>query len=80
MSSTIGVAPGGVYAAGMTKLDPIVSEFDTEGDAAAYDVWFRAQVQAALDSKEPRIPHEQVMAEARAIIKKHRDAAADLGT
>lgn len=63
----------------MGKLDPIVSEFDTDEDAAAYDVWFRAQVQAALDSDEPRIPHQQVMAEVRAIIRKHRDAQADLG-
>lgn len=64
----------------MGKLSPIVSEFETEEDAAAYDAWFRAQVEAALASKAPRIPHEQVQAEVRAIIKKHRDAQAKLGT
>lgn len=28
-----------------------------------YDAWFRAKVQEALDSKEPRTPHEEVKAE-----------------
>ncbi|MFZ4538816.1 hypothetical protein [Propionivibrio sp.] len=32
-------------------------------EAAAYDTWFRAQVQAAIDDPRPSIPHEQVMAE-----------------
>ena len=58
----------------MAKLDPIVSEFESDEAAEAYDVWFRAKVQEALDSDEPDIPHEQVMAEARAIIAKYRDA------
>jgi hypothetical protein len=60
----------------MAKLDLIVSEFESDEAAEAYDVWFRAQVQAALDSDEPDIPHEQVMAEARTIIAKYRDAPA----
>lgn len=63
----------------MGKLSPIVSEFETDEDAEAYDAWFRAQVEAALASTAPRIPHEQVVAEVRAIIQKHRDAQADLG-
>lgn len=49
-------------------LDPIISEFETEDQAASYDLWFRAKVQKALDSKAPRIPHDQVMAEMDAII------------
>lgn len=32
-------------------------------EAAAYDKWFRAQVQEALDDPRPGIPHEQVKAE-----------------
>uniref|UniRef100_UPI0039F6A686 type II toxin-antitoxin system RelB family antitoxin n=1 Tax=Sulfuriferula sp. GW6 TaxID=3345112 RepID=UPI0039F6A686 len=32
-------------------------------EAAAYDKWFRAQVQEALDDPRPSIPHEQVQAE-----------------
>jgi hypothetical protein len=60
----------------MAKLDPIASEFESDEAAEAYDVWFRAQVQEALDSDKPDIPHEQVMAEARVIIAKYRDAPA----
>ena len=49
-------------------LDPIVSEFQTEEQAASYDLWFRAKVQQALDSKAARILHDQVMAEMESII------------
>ena len=54
-----------------TLLDPIVSEFETQEQADAYDVWFRAKVQEAIDSKRPRIPHDQVMAEMWAVIDQH---------
>lgn len=50
------------------QLSPIVSEFETEEQAASYDRWFRAKVQASLDDPRPNIPHDQVMAEAEAII------------
>jgi hypothetical protein len=49
-------------------LSPIVSEFDTEEQAASYSRWFRARVQASLDDPSPSIPHDQVMAEMDAII------------
>lgn len=52
----------------MGKLDPIVSEFETEKEAEAYDRWFRAKVEASLADPRTRIPHDQVMAEMRAII------------
>ena len=52
------------------KLDPRVSEFETEEQAASYDRWFRAKVEAALKDDRPRIPHDQVMAEMGAIIQK----------
>ena len=44
-----------------TQLDPIISEFDTQEEADAYDAWFRAKVQEAIDSKKPRIPHDEVV-------------------
>lgn len=50
------------------KLDPIISEFDTQEEADAYDKWFREKVQASLDDPRPSIPHDQVMAELDAII------------
>ncbi len=34
----------------------------TSAQEAAYDTWFKAQVQAALDDPRPRLPHEQVKA------------------
>jgi hypothetical protein len=64
----------------MAKLSPIESEFGSTEEAEAYDVWFRAKVQRALDSKEPGIPHDEVMAEMRALIESHRRNAADLAT
>jgi len=51
-------------------LSPIVSEFETEEQAANYDRWFRAKVQASLADPRPGIPHDQVMAEMDAIIEK----------
>jgi len=62
-----------------TVLDPIVSEFDTSEQAASHDQWFRAQVQKALDSTEPRIPHDQVMAEMRILIASKRDQKTSTG-
>ena len=46
-------------------------------EAADYDRWFRAQVQASIDDPRPSIPHEQVMTDAQALIdaKRQRHAA-----
>jgi hypothetical protein len=55
-------------------LSPIVSEFETEEQAASYDRWFRAKVQAAIDDPRPSIPHDQVMAEMCALIESKRNA------
>ena len=46
----------------MNKLSPIVSEFETEEEAAAYDAWFRRRVQASLDDPRPGVPHDEAMA------------------
>ena len=56
----------------MAKYDPIVSEFASSEDEAAYDAWFRAKVERAKASKGSGIPHDQVMAEMDAIIAKYR--------
>ena len=66
----------------MAKLDPIVSEFATEEEAAAYDLWFRAQVEEGMRSKGPWIPNEEVMRDARQIVAtaKARHANASLGS
>ena len=44
-----------------TTLDPLVSEFETQEQAESYDRWFRAQVQEAIESKKPRLPHDEVI-------------------
>jgi hypothetical protein len=53
-----------------TKLDPIISEFDTQEEADAYDAWFRAKVQKALDDKRPSVPHDEAMARVRETIRR----------
>ncbi len=64
----IGVAK---YQVDATGYDPVAHKLSrsNEGagirmkaahEAAAYDKWFRAQVQEALDDPRPGIPHEQV--------------------
>lgn len=48
-----------------TTLSPIVSEFETEEQAASYDRWFRAKVQASRDDPRPSVPHDEAMARIR---------------
>jgi hypothetical protein len=55
------------------ELSPIVSEFETEEQAASYGKWFRAQVQASIDDPRPNTPHDQVMAEMRDLIESKRN-------
>ena len=51
--------------------------FATPEDAEAYDAWFRAKVQAALDDESPIIAHEEVMAEMRALIDDRKRSAVE---
>lgn len=50
------------------KLDPRVSEFETEAQAESYDRWFRAKVEAAMESDRPKVPHDEAIARVRATI------------
>lgn len=50
------VAKEGALPAGLTA------------DPDAYDAWFRAKVQEALDDSHPAVPHQQVMDETQALI------------
>jgi len=43
-------------------------------DPNAYDAWFRAKVQEALDDPRPAVPHAQAMQEAQALIDAKRRA------
>lgn len=53
-------------------LDPIISEFHTEAEAASYDQWFRAKVQEAIDSKRPKLPHDAAMARVDDLLEQMR--------
>lgn len=43
-------------------------------DPDAYDAWFRARVQDAMDDPRPRVTHDQAMQDAQALIDKKRHA------
>ena len=59
----------------MNRLDPIVSEFETQAQADSYDRWFRERIQRSLDDPRPSIPHDEAMARVRAVIKAKRRRA-----
>jgi hypothetical protein len=56
------------YLGGMNKQSPIVSEFATPEQAAAYERWLRKKVAASLAEPGPGVPHDEVMANTQAII------------
>lgn len=41
-------------------------------DSQAYDAWFREKVREALEDTRPKVPHQQVMDAAQALIDKKR--------
>jgi hypothetical protein len=61
----------------MVKYSPIESEFASSEEEEAYDAWFRAKVERALQSTAPRVPHEEVMRQMREIIETTRQRNAD---
>lgn len=63
---------GSAYIAPMNEPAPIKSDFATAEEAAAYDAWFKAKVEASLADDRPPVSHEEAMARARAVIDRHR--------
>ncbi|HBX57748.1 stability determinant [Pseudomonas sp. UBA2684] len=59
------------------QLPPIVSEFETEEQAASYDRWFRAKVLEAMNSNKPRLPHDEAMAKVQAALEERRKVRAN---
>lgn len=57
-------------------LSPLVSEFETEEQEVSYTAWLKAKVQASLDDPRPSIPHDKVMAEARALLVSKKEVRA----
>jgi hypothetical protein len=56
------------YLVTVNKYSPLVSEFGSAEEEAAYNQWFRKKVEEALADPRPPVPHDEVMAEMRAII------------
>lgn len=54
----------------MNAHSPIVSEFESPEQAAAYEQWLKAKVAASLADGRPPVAHDEVMSEIRAIIEK----------
>ncbi|WP_300726916.1 stability determinant [Pseudomonas sp.] len=59
------------------RLSPIVSEFETDEQAASYDQWFRAKVLEAMNSDKPRLPHDEAMAKVQAALEERRKLRAN---
>jgi len=59
----------------MNAHSPLISEFDTPEQAAAYEAWLKAKVSTSLADERPPVPHDEAMARARAIIEARRDKA-----
>jgi len=62
-------APSGLTAAESVHVPPGLA-----ASPEAYDAWFRASVQQALDDTRPPVSHRQVMDEAQAVIDGKRHA------
>ena len=60
----------------LATLAPLVSEFETEEQEVSYTAWLKAKVQASLDDPRPSIPHDKVMAEARALLVSKKEVRA----
>jgi hypothetical protein len=59
----------------MNAQSPIVSEFETEEKAAAYQRWLEEKVAASLADPRPPVPHDEAMRRARAVIEKAKRRA-----
>lgn len=54
----------------MNKYSPIVSEFASAEEEAAYVEWLKKKVAESLADPRPPVPHEEAMARARATIER----------
>jgi hypothetical protein len=54
----------------MTRHSPIVSEFETAEQAAAYEEWLAKKVAKSLADERSPVAHDEAMARARAAIKR----------
>jgi hypothetical protein len=60
------------YGVAMNARSPIVSEFDTPEQAAAYEKWLNEKVAASLADGRPTVAHDEAIGRARKIVKAAR--------
>ncbi|PKO62980.1 MAG: hypothetical protein CVU24_01675 [Betaproteobacteria bacterium HGW-Betaproteobacteria-18] len=53
-------------------LSPLVSEFESPEKESSYTAWLKAKIERSRSSAKPLIAHDQVMAQARAVIESKR--------
>ena len=53
----------------MNDHSPIVSEFETPEQAAAYEKWLNEKVAKSLADGRPSVAHDEAMGQAHAIIQ-----------
>lgn len=58
------------YPAAMNKYSPLVSEFGSAEEEAAYVEWLKKKVAESLADPRPPVPHEEAMKRARATIER----------
>lgn len=54
----------------MNAYSPLVSEFGSAEEEAAYLAWLHEKVAESLADPRPPVPHDEVMAELRQIIER----------
>jgi hypothetical protein len=67
------------YLVAMNDRSPIVSEFETPEQAAAYEEWLVEKVAASLADGRPPVSHDEAMAQARSIVERHKEGKAKRG-
>jgi len=56
----------------MNRYSPLVSEFSSAEEEAAYNEWLKKKVEESLADDRPPVPHDEVMARVDAIIERAR--------
>jgi hypothetical protein len=56
----------------VNKYSPLISEFGSAEEEAAYNEWFRRKVEESIADPRPSIPHDQVVAEIDAVLEAKR--------
>jgi hypothetical protein len=54
----------------MNKYSPLVSEFGSAEEEAAYVGWLKRTVEQSLADPRPPVPHDEAMARGRATIER----------